>query len=431
MAVSNSFDSVYTPAYFDIERAERVYVEVLSSTVNYGRNIVVLEAAGSDQPTIQDLGKRATAIRIDAILVDGRTFQDVLAAYGKAAQLEVAMNEEREGTFNHPTQGVFRVRIANIAFSDSNRQQGIIHAQMQLIVREERQAVPRFAQSSSRTLEDQASTLSNSARQRFEGTEDDGTAETNTGAGTPPLNAAQRFSQSRTPPPDQYVPPSNQAQQRFLANDVQGITNSISDSPIGIGGDAAQPWQRLSGIFGDAANLSDQVVDVLNTPGRFGRDAQLVFGNLQELDSPRDFAQSLFRIVTGLQGSTSPFGTLSRRLGLSRLLSLMGLYPIRELFSSRPSAENFIVGVTGLVAEEIASAPIELSEDLEAVQTTLDTYRREQLPALPEVRQVTYKEFQPALVLSNENYGNLGETDDIARGALHPFLVRDVEVRVS
>ena len=78
----------------------------------------------------------------------------------------------------------------------------------------------------------------------------------------------------------------------------------------------------------------------LTIPVRFASDARIIYDNMSDVNNPREFAQGLFRIVSGLQRSNTPFGNLVRRLGLARLVRLIGENPIRQLFLTRPSAEE-------------------------------------------------------------------------------------------
>ena len=162
MAVGESFDSVFVLPRLEMEGSPRVFLDVQAISVVFSRNIVSLEAAGSNQPTIQDLGKKTTGLQVDALLIDADAARarqgDNLTAYAKADVLETAMREAREGVFYHPTNGQYRVRLAQVNISHSNRRLGVLDATLTLVVTEERQTVPRFAQSATRGLQDQAST---------------------------------------------------------------------------------------------------------------------------------------------------------------------------------------------------------------------------------------------------------------------------------
>ena len=401
MALSNSFDSVYVNPYFEIDRIGRVYVEADVVSVSTARNIITLESAGSNQPTIQDLGKKPTGLILDVTLVDMSTvsarFGDTLTAYEKAQVLEQSMNEDRETTFHHPTQGEYRVRLVSIQQQVSNRSLGIINARISLLVTDERETVPVVVRSAPRGLQDRSYEMLDVAEER-------GIME--------------------------YRPPANAEEQAALSNDVLGLTTDLTNSGINVAGPGVQSFERLSNVFAEPDRLNDSVISLLNEPARFVSDARLVIDNLQDIENPREFAQSLFRIVTGLEGSPTPFGRLSRLLGLGRLVRLIGSNPIRQLFTSRPTAEDFLDSINFIVAEEIAGAPIETVEVLQNVQTTLAEYAAQELPALPGIRNVSYKEPQPSLTLSADLYGNLDEADDISQSVLHPFLVRDVEVRI-
>ena len=227
-----------------------------------------------------------------------------------------------------------------------------------------------------------------------------------------------------------YTPPSNANELADLSREVGNTTGAIGDAPINVGEEGLQSWDRLNGIYDQAEQLRGGVVDLLNNPARFAGDARLVFDNLQSIDSPRDFAQSLFRIAEGLRGSTSPFGKLSRLLGLSRLVRLLGENPIRQLFLSRPSAEKFLLSVNEEIGVEVEAASPALTEVLRTMETTLMAYRRSELPRLPDVRVVDTKVPLPALWLSHRYYGNLADADAIGANVLHPGLVQSLEVRV-
>ena len=397
--MTDSFDSVFVPPRLEMRGADPVFLETQNVRVRTGRNIIVLEAAGSDQPTIQDLGKKATGIQIDALLVDadGFTPGDNLTAYGKADVLDVALRERRMGVFRHPTSGNFDVRISNIDISANNTRLGVLDAIIHLIVTQERQTVPRFAQSVTRALQDEAAQFLDAAE----------------------IDAIRN-----------YTVPIDAQQLREFSGEVQGITGSLATAPVTVGGGGLRSFERLSGIYDTAERLRGSVVDILNRPARLFQDGRLVFDNLENIESPRDFAQALFRITNGLQGSDSIFGKYARRLGLGRLIRLIGENPIRQLFLSRPSAEKFLLSVNEVVNTEIATVSVEEEEPLRRIQALLLEYEEQEVPSLPSVRLVEERVPQPSLTLSARYYNNLDELDAISAEVLHPMLVSRLEVLV-
>ena len=392
--MSDSFDTVYAPAHFTL-LGTAIYVEASKVSDRTSRNIVALEAAGSNQPTIQDLGRKPTELRVELLLVDanGRVSGDLLSAYGKADALRSAMRKAQILTFHHPTAGAYEVRIVTMNVGMSNRMIGVLTALVDMIVTQERDTVPIAAISPRRALQDHASTFESAAEREFV---------------------------------NNYSPPSSSSSPSLteFAGSTRNVLDRVENAPASIGEQGLRPFERLSGIYDNAESLRDEVVNVLNNPLQLARDTRLLFDNLSNIDSPRDFAQALFRISEGLGQSPSVFGDLARRLGLGRLVRLLGEYPIRELFTNRPDAERLLDNLDNSIAEEEVI-------DVEVIQVTLNDYRTQQLPQLPDIQQVSLSFPQPSPVLAYRHYGDTTRSGEIDRGVQHPLIVRDFELRVE
>ena len=400
----DSFDRVFSPPFIEVDGLRPIYIETVSTVVGHTRNLVALEAAGSNTPTIQDLGKSPSIIRVSGILVDGRgeSFpDDNITAYAKIGLLERAMDEEREATFHHPTRGRFRVRISSVSGEDTNTRLGVVDVNIALTVIQERETIPRIAQSTRRVLRAEAEEMTETSRESFE---------------------------------KEYTPPSREDDLRKVSTGTTEVTNTVAGEDVTVGIEGQRSFSRLSSIYDSVERVNDQVVNVLNRPAQYARDFSLVYNNLQNVDSARGLAQALFRINEGLIGSDTIFGKYATRLGLGRLLDLITNNPLRQLFLDRPTAESFVGGIVEQAAKMRDRAQddgeAEVTAALSSVIVRVVEFQKEEIPQLPEVEVINLRSPTHSVGLAYRYYGDTAQAEEIQEGGFHPALVMSLEVRV-
>jgi len=378
-------------------------------TINHehsgGRRVVTFEYPGRDEPSIEDMGRRAREYRLDLYVIGGDYFADRNA-------LLSALEAEGAGLLIHPWLGSLQVAARDFSQTESTDEGGMARFQVTFI--ESGLPVTNSQQADANALAIDA-------------------------ADTAVASAASSFAD------------------RFTISAMPGFVEDAAGSLIGEVGTLASTIASGSGAGGTLLSAFGKSLDYLDNLPALMRAPESLGGSLVTMvqatvavagsDSARKAIAACNRLadmVTDVPLFATP-ARLQQGANADAVLHLVRHVALAELvrtvaatdYSSRDAA-NAVRDASVAKMDDLALAAADAGED--ARVRDFDTLRRalvadlaQRVPGLPRLQSYTPRATEPALVIANRLYGHASAAsmaDSIAAAGNPAFVAGGIALEV-